>query len=368
MSEEGLDRGIEAVDWFPFRSSRKEQFVIATGSSNEITNLLVRIRCGNMEGWGAAAPNTVTGETPETIERFLHDARVSLIRSDPRDIPSVHMSMDESSKANPAAMAGVDLAIHDLVGKMYGVAVSELLGRQKESIETSMTIGIADFESTIERAKSAVESGFRILKVKIGLDPVEDLRRLKGVRDAVGEGVRLRVDCNQGYSLETAKRIVKELEPLSIEFVEQPVRAWDWDGLREVTGVSSIPIMADEAVKTPEDAQRLVDGGYADMLNLKLMKCGGIYPAVKIARICEEAGVRVMVGCMAECQAAIAGGLHFALSQKIVEFADLDSHFSLQKDPTKALICSNGRLSPRQGPGLGLEVDLVPLLIRFPWP
>ena len=363
-----MDRGIEAIDWFRCRLCRKERFVIATGASKETTNLLVRIRSGTLEGWGAAAPNTVTGETPETIERFLLEARARLIGSDPRDIPAVHRSMQELAQANPAAMAGVDLAVHDLVGKMYDAPVCGLLGQQKESIETSMTIGIADFESTIEKAKSSVESGFRILKLKIGLDSEEDIRRIRGVREAVGEGVRLRIDCNQGYSLAMAKQVVKELEPLSIEFIEQPVTAEDWDGLRELTAVSSIPIMADEAVKTPEDAERLVDGGYADMLNLKLMKCGGIYPAVRIAKICEEGDVRIMVGCMAECQAAIAGGLHFALSQKIVDHADLDSHFSLLNDPTKALVCSDGRLSPRQGPGLGTCVDLVALLLPFPWP
>lgn len=368
MSEETLGRGISAIDWFHITMPRKERFVIVTGSSKDATNLLVRIRCGNLEGWGAAAPNTVTGETPETIERFLLDARTRLVHSDPRDIIAVHASMEKLSKTNPAAMASIDLAVHDLIGKARNVPVCDLLGRCKESIDTSMTIGIADLESTVEKARSSVESGFKVLKVKIGLDPDEDLRRLKGVRDAVGEGVGLRVDCNQGYSTETAKRMVKELESLSIEFVEQPVRANDWEGLGAVTRASNLPIMADEAVKTPEDARRLVDGGYADMLNLKLMKCGGIYPAMEIAEICQDAGVSVMVGCMSECQAAIAGGLHFALSQKIVEYADLDSHFSLQNDPTKAVVCCDGRLSPQRGPGLGIEVDLVHLLIPFPWP
>jgi L-alanine-DL-glutamate epimerase-like enolase superfamily enzyme len=336
--------------------------------SKETTNLLVRIRSGNLEGWGAVAPNTVTSETPETIERFLLDARARLIGTDPCDIPVVHGSMKGPSHANPSAMAGVDLAIHDLIGKIYDVPLCGLLGRQKESIETSMTIGIADFQSTIEKARSSVESGFNILKLKIGLDHEEDLCRVRGVRESVGEGVRLRVDCNQGYSLETAKRIVKELEPLSVEFIEQPVRAEDWDGLRELTAVSSIPIMADEAVKTPEEARRLADGGYADLLNLKLMKCGGIYPAMEIAKICQDRGVKIMVGCMAECQAAIAGGLHFALSQKIVDYADLDSYFSLLGDPTRAVVCSEGTLSPRRGPGLGIDVDLVRLLLPFPWP
>jgi L-alanine-DL-glutamate epimerase-like enolase superfamily enzyme len=368
MSEEGLDRGIEAIDWFRCRLCRKERFVIATGASKETTNVLVRVRSDNLEGWGAVAPNTVTGETSETIERFLSEARARLIGFDPRDIPTVHMLMEALARANPAAMAGVDLAVHDLVGKMYDAPVCELLGRQKESIETSMTIGIADYESTIRRARSSVESGFKVLKLKVGLDVEEDVRRIRGVREVVGENVRLRIDCNQGYSLSMAKRVVKELEPLSIEFIEQPVLAQDWEGLRELTVASSIPIMADEAVKTPEDAERLVDGGYADMLNLKLMKCGGIYPAVRIAKICEEGGVRIMVGCMAECQAAIAGGLHFALSQEIVDHADLDSHFSFLNDPTKALVCVDGKLYPRECSGLGTSVDLVALLLPFPWP
>jgi len=357
---------VESIDMVRTTLKRRERFVIATGVSSDTTNIAVRVRSGKLEGWGAAAPNTVTGETSDSIERALREARSRLIGTDPRDVPEIHRMLEESIGANPAAVAGIDLAIHDLLGKMYDAPVCRLLGQKKESIETSMTIGIADLESTVKKAKRSVELGFGVLKLKIGLDPEEDIRRIRGVREAVGEGIRLRVDCNQGYSLKVAKHVVRELEPLSIEFIEQPVRADDWEGLRDLTCASSIPIMADEAVKTPDDAERLVDGGYAHMLNLKLMKCGGIYPAVRIAEICERGEVKVMVGCMAECQASIAGGLHFALSQKIVEYADLDSHFSLLKDPTKGLTCSHGRLSPRQGPGLGVEVDLVALLFPFP--
>jgi len=358
---------IKAIDWYRYKLDRKEPFVIATGTSKEITNVIVRIRSEELVGWGAASPNTVTGETTETIERFLIDGRRSLVGVDPLDLPGIHRSMNSPSGVNATAMAGVDIAIHDLIGKIYNSPVFSLLGQQKASMETSMTIGISDLKSTIARSKKSVESGFRILKLKVGLDLEKDIRRIREVRRAVGDEVRFRIDCNQGYSVKMAERLVNELEPLSIEFIEQPVPADDWEGLRDLTRMSSIPIMADEAVKTPTDAERLAEGRYADMLNVKLMKCGGIYPAMKIADICDEAGIKIMIGCMAECQASIAAGLHFALSREVVEYADLDSHLSLSNDPTKAVDCLEGRLYPHKGPGLGLEVNQVALLFPFPY-
>ncbi|MBM4237045.1 MAG: dipeptide epimerase [Euryarchaeota archaeon] len=238
--------------------------------------------------------------------------------------------------------------------------VCQLLGSCRESIETSMTIGIADPESTARKSIASVQAGFKALKIKIGLDLDGDLKRVEAVRDAVGPGVKLRVDCNQGFDREGAKRLVKALAPLSLEFVEQPVPAGDWTSLREVTEMSPIPIMADESVKTMDDLLRLVRGRYANMFNLKLSKCGGIYPAAGMTKLCEAAEIKVQVGCMAECQAAIAGGLHLALSQRAVAYADLDSHFSFENDPTRAVEFRAGRLHPRKGPGLGVEFVTPP--------
>jgi L-alanine-DL-glutamate epimerase-like enolase superfamily enzyme len=367
MSDGHSGLKIETIDWYRYKVDRKEPFVIATGASKETTIILVHIRSERFEGWGAASPNTVTGETTETIERFLIEGRRRLVGVDPSDLPRIHRFMNAPASNDTTAMAGVDIAVHDLIGKIYDAPVVRLLGQQKASMETSMTIGISDLKSTISKSKTSVKSGFGILKLKIGLNLEEDIHRIREVRKVVGDEVRLRIDCNQGYSVKMAERLVDELEPLSIEFIEQPVPAYDWEGLRDLTRMSSIPIMADEMVKTLEDAERLAEGRYADMLNVKLMKCGGIYPAMKIADVCDEAGIKIMIGCMAECQASIAAGLHFALSREVVEYVDLDSHLSLSNDPTLAVDCVEGVLFPRKGPGLGLEVNQVALLFPFPY-
>ncbi len=360
MSESALDLRIDSVDFFRVRLDRREPFVIATGISREATNVIVRIRSGGLEGIGAAAPNSVTGETPESIERFLAVVGKRLLKVDAGDVSLMHELMDRLAPGNPAAASGVDLAAHDLAGKARGLPVCQLLGSCRESIETSMTIGITDLESTVGKSVASVQAGFKALKIKIGLDLDDDLRRVEAVRDAVGPGIKLRVDCNQGFDREGAKRLVKALASVSVEFVEQPVPAGDWTSLREVAELSPVPIMADESVKTMDDLLKLVRGRHAHMLNLKLSKCGGIYPAVGMSKLCEVAEIRVQVGCMAECQAAIAGGLHVALSQRAVAYADLDSHFSFENDPTRGVEFKAGRLYARKAPGLGVELVGLP--------
>lgn len=363
---EGSEYAISQVDFYKVRMQRKEEFVIATGSSKDAVNLLVRVQSGAESGWGASAPNPVTGETPETIEAFLLDARKRLVGADARNIPSIHRAL-AGAERNPAAMAGIDLAVHDLVGKLYGMPVCEMLSRRRESVETCLSIGIADLDTTLRRAREAVVGGFRALKIKVGLNLADDLGRVGAVREVVGDGVRVGVDCNQGYTVEEAKAFADALSPLSIEFMEQPVRADDWEGLRAVTRHSDIPVMADEAVKTPTDAERLARGRYAEMLNVKLMKCGGIYPAMQMGKVCSSAGIKIIVGCMSECQLSIAGGLHFALSQDIVDLVDLDSHFSMLCDPSSGVCFSDGRLFPSPQPGLGVDVNEVAVLFPFPY-
>lgn len=347
---------IESIDFNKINLEREEPFRIATGVSKDTVNFLIRIHAGDIDGIGVAVPNSVTRETAESIEHSILKIRGILIGRDAENIDEIHEILRKEISGNPAVECGVDLAIYDLIGKSKGLEICEMLGRRRDCIETSLTIGIEDLETSVKKAVIAVKSGFRVLKIKTGLDVNGDIRRIRTIRDVVGSKIRLRVDCNQGYSFEEAKRFVEELDCLNIEFVEQPVSASDFESMRKLSSISSIPIMADESAKTLDDVNRIIRENCASMINLKLVKFGGIYPGTIVDVICKDHDISIQVGCMSECEASIAGGLHFALSGKAVKYADLDSHFSFINDPTKGVEFKDGRLYTSGFPGLGIDL------------
>ncbi|MFP4171000.1 MAG: mandelate racemase/muconate lactonizing enzyme family protein [Methanomassiliicoccales archaeon] len=341
---------IDALETFTVRMRRREPFVIATGSSDTVENVLVRITSGEREGWGACAPNTVTGDDLDRVMGSLRRAE-KLLGEDIRDPEELHRSL-EGIGATPRS--ALDAAFYDLWAKERGVQVCDMLGRIRDSIPTSVTIGIMPLEETVERARSLVREGFKALKLKVGMDLGSDIERVRGVREAVGETV-IRVDCNQGYDLDQSRDFLQAVDPLGLELVEQPLPADLLAEMGELAEGSPVPIMADEAVHGTEDLSSLPPS--IELINIKLAKCGGIHRAVEMARLCHRRGLRAMVGCMSECQASIAAGLHFALSSPAVACADLDSHLSLMDDPTTALLTKGGRLFPTGTAGLGITIN-----------
>jgi L-alanine-DL-glutamate epimerase-like enolase superfamily enzyme len=349
---------IRKIEYFHVQSVRKEPFVIATGSSSLAHNILVKVKTNDAIGIGNACPNSVTGETKESIISTLKILSRSLVGEDILEIEWINDEMDAVVKKNPAAKAGIDLALWDLKGKVEGVPVYTMIGENKDKIMTDMTIGIMGEEDAAKRAVKYKEEGFLALKVKIGLDPKRDVERIKAIRGAVGEDMIIRVDANQGYNVNTAIEVIEKIEPFKIEQIEQPVKWDDLEGLRAVKESSSIPITADEAVKTSGDALKVVEKKCAHNINIKLMKCGGITKAMEINRIARDGGLKTMIGCMSENRVSIAAGLHFALSQDNLKYADLDSHFSLIDDKTNGgFSFKDGYLVPLEEPGFGVSME-----------
>ncbi|HUV60794.1 MAG TPA: dipeptide epimerase [Thermoplasmata archaeon] len=350
------------IDRIAFRSylvKRKGVFRIATGASDVEDNIMVRVDSGDCFGVGNASPSDVTHETRESIEDFLGRASKELVGADETDLSAVHDVMEKMAKGNTSAKAAVDMAVYDLLGKREDRRLFERLGGQGDgSALTDMTIGIEDQEETIRRAVTHCGNGFRALKLKVGLDLESDIKRMAAVRDAVGTGIEMRVDANQGYTVEQAVRFCEEMHSLGVVLVEQPVDADDYSGLKAVKGRSPVPIMADECLKTVADAKKVAAEGAADIINIKLMKSGGIFPALEIDRIASEAGITTMIGCMGEIQQSIAAGLHFALGSDNVKFVDLDSHFSMIADPSSGLGFVDGRISVSDRAGLGMRTEL----------
>jgi L-Ala-D/L-Glu epimerase len=343
---------IESLRYHVMKMERRGPFLIATGRSDSVVNLLVILRTPRLMGLGVAAPNSVTNEDERSIAAFLDTIAARLEGVDALDMEGVWGMMEEID-GHPAAKAGVDAALHDIRGKAEGVPVFRMLGEERESMETFVTIGIMGREEALRRARQWVEKGFRRLKVKVGLDLRSDIDRLKALRER-HEGVMIGVDCNQGYERKDALEMLEVAHSLGIEFVEQPVRAEDWETLAFLGRRSSVPIMVDESVMGPRDLDHLASLEGVPLVNIKLAKCGGIRPAREMCDLCSEGGIGIMIGCMSECQGSIAAGLHLTLAHRRIAYADLDSHLSLVGDPTVALTCSDGRLFPLAIPGLGI--------------
>ncbi len=349
---------LDALRYAVHETPRREPFVIATGSATTATNVIVRIESGNLLGYGNACPNSVTRETRDSVVRALDAIIPALQGREFATAMDLTDTMDRAVEGNPAAKAGIDIAFHDLRAQEARRPLYRLLGGGfRDRMPTDMTIGILDLESAVSKARGWVREGFRALKIKVGAEATKDLDRVRAVRDAVGPAIELRVDGNQGFSMDSAIAFAKAMAPLGVVLFEQPLPAADLNGMKVLTENSPVPVMADEMVLSPQDAMRVRWGGCAKAVNLKLMKHGGLQRTLEVNTVCESGGLPAMVGCMGESVVSIAAGLHLALASRNVRWADLDSHFNLLQDVAPPLRFEGGELVAPAVAGLGVRVD-----------
>lgn len=205
----------------------------------------------------------------------------------------------------------------------------------KKEFYTDITVSVDDPISMAKEAKKHVEKGFQTLKIKVGQSARLDLERIEAIKNIIPKDIALRLDANQGWEPKEAVSIIKEMEKrnVNIEFIEQPVHAQDWEGLKYVKNHVYIPIMADESIFSAEDALKLVQGHYVDCINIKLMKCGGIRQAWKIADVAEAAGVKCMIGGMMESSLSVTAAAHMAGAHPNIHYVDLDAPLWLMEEP-----------------------------------
>jgi L-Ala-D/L-Glu epimerase / N-acetyl-D-glutamate racemase len=335
-------------------------YTIATASYDRVTNFVVQVSAGDCAGLGVASPDPdVTGESADLCRAALAPPRLEwLVGEDLRHCFGLCRQLAEKMLATPAARAAVDMALHDLLARRLEVPLFALLGGQARGLATSVTIGIESVKDTIASAREYVAAGFHLLKIKLGRDLETDVERLHRVREVCGRDIGIRVDANQGYDLEQTLAFAARTADLGIELIEQPMPTGRPEPMAALPADLRRRVAADESLLTEADALRLAGPPpLCGIYNIKLMKCGGIWSARRMADLAKTAEIELMWGCMDESVIGIAAALHTALASPATRYVDLDGSFDLACDPaTGGFTLRDGVLFPVECPGLGAEL------------
>lgn len=336
-------------------------FKTALRSVESVEDVIVEIHTDTGHiGYGEAPPTgVITGDTTGAIIGALQDHLIKTIKGkDVDDFEDLMKAVNGCILKNTSAKAAVDMALWDLYGQLYKIPVYKLLGGSRKKIVTDITISVNSPDEMARDAVNAIERGYDCLKVKVGSNPSLDVERLSAIRQAIGNDCLLRIDANQAWAPKEAVKLLNQMQEkgLMIEFVEQPVKAHDFDGLKYVTERSYVPVLADESVFSPEDAVKIMQMSAADLVNIKLMKCGGIYNALKIASAAEVYGVECMIGCMLEAKVSVNAAVHLACAKQIITKIDLDGPVLCSEDPViGGAVFHEKDITVSDEPGLGIK-------------
>ena len=319
------------------------EFRIAHGAKRAHRNTLIRIEHDGIEGVGEAAPSHYYGETPETIAAALAEWAPHL-GDDPFALDALDERWDHALQGHGAARAGLEMAIHDWIGKKLGLPTWKLLGLDPARTPKScVTLGMASPEEMEKKLETVRD--FPLIKVKLGgPGDVDNLKRIRA-----GYKGKLQVDANTAWNAADAVRVLRQIEPLGIELVEQPVPRGDLDGLRWVRERSPIPVFADESAHTLADIGLLA--GRVDGVNLKIMKTGGLREMQRMIHAARAHGMKVMLGSMVESSLALSAAAQLA---PLVDYLDLDGHWLLKDDPFSGAPGERGDITLSARPGLGV--------------
>jgi L-alanine-DL-glutamate epimerase-like enolase superfamily enzyme len=336
----------------------KAPWAIAGRVMESVENIFIELTTEEgLIGLGSGAPSPdVAGESVEDSHEKIKHFSKDLIGVHLDDASHVFDLLENNLKNFPAARSAIDMAIYDLLSKSEDKSLIDLLGRSIRTLPTSITIGVSSFEKTVADAKAHIDNGFSHLKIKIGENVDEDIEKVSALFDISPESVSIRVDANRGYSLKDLEKFYDRTHHLGLELIEQPLEV---DKNKEMLNFSDdirAICVADESLHSPADAVALVSNPKPfGVFNIKLMKCGGIHEALKIAKIAENEGIALMWGCMDESKISIAAALHAAFSSSATKYIDLDGFFDLGWDLVSGgYICNNGMMETNGKLGLGV--------------
>ena len=335
-------------------------YTIAFKSIEAVRNVFVEITLENgISGLGSGNPSEyVTGESYESCVGAIREDNGGFpVGRDIRELNQLTFELSKRLPKNPAARAAFDIALHDAFSQYVGLPLVRFLGQKHKSLPTSNTIGIKPVDETVKEAREYVKSGFRILKVKLGKSLEEDVERLIKLREEFGKKIIIRVDANQGYTVEQTVDFYHKTLQLDLELIEQPLPARAVEEMRKLPGAIKEKLAADESLLTPADAINLAGPpSAAGIFNIKLMKCGGISQALKIADIAGVSGIDLFWGCNDESAISISAALHTAFACPHTRYVDLDGSLDLANDiVTGGFALKDGIMECLNEPGLGLK-------------
>ncbi|GAB3951604.1 dipeptide epimerase [Spirosoma harenae] len=353
---------ITSITLYRFDIPLKAPIAISLGTIEDARNILVEIQTDEgITGWGEGSPFwMIVGETQASGLAAADDMARLLVGKNPLDIEGCLTTLIRYLPGHPTTRSAFDMALYDIAAKTAQMPLYQFLGGTKKQLVTDETIYINTPERMVEDALRIQAKKAEAIKVKLGTNLRDDIKRVEAIRAAIGDKTPIRTDANQGWDVVTASGVLRAIGTLNVQYCEQPIKRHDIAGLRQIRQSSTVPIMADESLFDAVDAIRLVREEAVDYFNIKLSKSGGIWEALKINAIGEAAGIPCMIGCMSESRLALTANAHFATARQNVRFYDLDACFEHADDPVQGGIIYNDYLIDLpETPGIGAEIDPV---------
>ena len=355
---------ISSVETIPITVPLSKPIVMSHITVEQSHNVLVKVTTDDgLVGWGEGVEATdLTGETQQSIRAAIEFIGSQIIGEDPMRRSALWSQMSHMMYANETAVGAIDIALHDISGKALGVPVAELLGgivRRSVPVLTMVGSGIPDDD--IRAGRSKYDHGFRWFKVKLGIgDPADELRTVQGLCDELPDDAVISGDANQGWTEPQAVRFVQALAGYDVTFIEQPIAQGDLSAMARVANASPIPICADQSVHSLRDIASFWRTGVAGV-SLKLVKLGGITGVMRGAALCESLGLSInLAGKIAESSVAAAANVHCAAAMHAIDFGCSPGNQGISRDvTTKPLAITHGKFDLPEGPGLGIDVDIL---------
>ncbi|MBN7820410.1 dipeptide epimerase [Bowmanella yangjiangensis] len=353
---------ITDIKFAMLRVPLKTPFKTALRTVEKVEDVIVIVETDTGHvGYGEApATAVITGDTHGSIiEAIKTMIKPKLIGEEIEDLNRITHLIQGSIVKNYSAKAAVEIAIYDLFAQRYNTPLYKILGGGEPTISTDITISVDYIDKMVKDSIDAVNQGFETLKIKVGKDIGVDIERVKAIYAAVEGKALLRLDANQGWTAKEAVYALTKLEDAGVrlELVEQPVKGYDLEGMKYITERVHTPVMADESTFGPKEVIDLIKMRAADIINIKLMKTGGISNAIRIADIAETFDVQCMIGCMLETSISVAAAAHLAVAKShVITKVDLDGPSLCAFDPVVGNVKFNGaEISIENTPGLGIK-------------
>jgi L-alanine-DL-glutamate epimerase-like enolase superfamily enzyme len=352
---------IVAVRSYLKKMALTKPYTIAYNTFSDVSLAFFEVELANgIIGYGSGSPaEEVVGETTEkTAANLQTDFVQQFIGKDIREFQQIIFETIQHFPHLPGTQAAIDIALHDAFGKFIGISVADFYGRKIKALSTSVTIGIKNVAATLEEAHDYKALGFKILKVKTGLDVNEDIERVVKLKEAFGNHFKIRVDANQGYTLNDLKKFIEGTKHQGLELIEQPMPVGTENELQMLSWEDRKLLAADESLKDPQAALQLASNQKSfGIYNIKLMKCGGLAGALGIANIAKNANIDLFWGCNDESIISITAALHVAYACPNTKYIDLDGSLDLAEDLVKGgFEIVNGEMQINAQAGFGFSV------------